>query len=70
MAAGTLLVEEAGGRVSGMRGEALDLDGRYVLADNALVHDELLDLFAEIFAGRYRHEMPGLPTSEWELHRG
>ena len=31
MAAGTLLVEEAGGTVSGMRGEPLDLHGRYVL---------------------------------------
>jgi myo-inositol-1(or 4)-monophosphatase len=70
MAAGTLLVEEAGGRVSGMRGEPLDLHGKYLLADNGLNHQELLDLFDEIFAGEYRHEMPGLPTPEWELHRG
>lgn len=61
MAAGTLLVEEAGGRVSGMQGEPLDLHGKYVLADNGLIHDETLQLFAEIFEGRFRHEMPELP---------
>jgi len=70
MAAGTLLIEEAGGKVSGMRGEALDLHGRYVVADNGILHPELLELFDEIFAGRYRHEMPGLPATEWELSRG
>jgi myo-inositol-1(or 4)-monophosphatase len=70
MAAGVLLVEEAGGKVSGMRGEPFDLRGRYVLADNSLVHNELLELFEEIFEGRYRHEMPGLPAPEWELQRG
>ena len=70
MAAGTLLVEEAGGEVSGMRGEPLDLHGRYVLADNGLIHRELLDLFEEIFSGEYRHEMPGLPSPEWEMQRG
>jgi myo-inositol-1(or 4)-monophosphatase len=70
MAAGTLLVEEAGGSVSGMRGEPLDIHGRYVVADNGLVHQELLGLFSEIFAGKYRHEMPGLPAPEWELQRG
>ncbi|MBV9268169.1 MAG: inositol monophosphatase, partial [Acidobacteriaceae bacterium] len=65
MAAGTLLVEEAGGRVSGMRGEALNLHGRYVLADNGLIHDEILAVFEEVFEGNYRHEMPGLPAQEW-----
>ncbi len=70
MAAGTLLVEEAGGHCSGMRGENLDIEGRYVLADNGLIHDELLELFGEIFKGRYRHEMPGLPAPEWELQHG
>ena len=70
MAAGTLLVEEAGGRVSGMRGESLNLDGPYVLADNGLIHSELLGLFAEVFAGEYRHDMPGLPSPDWELQHG
>jgi myo-inositol-1(or 4)-monophosphatase len=62
MAAGTLLVEEAGGRASGMKGEPLDLHGKYLLVDNGLIHAEILALFAEIFAGRYRNEMPPLPA--------
>ncbi len=69
MAAGSLLVEEAGGKVSGMQGEAYDVNGRYVVADNGLIHGELLELFAEVFAGRYRYEMPQLPAAEWELRR-
>ena len=67
MAAGTLLVQEAGGQASGMRGEPLDLHGPYVLADNGLIHAETLALFAEIFRGEYRHEMPSLPVKEWEM---
>lgn len=70
MAAGTLLVEEAGGKVSGMRGEPLDLHGRYLIADNGLVHQEVLALFEDIFDGRHRYEMPGLPAKEWEVTRG
>jgi myo-inositol-1(or 4)-monophosphatase len=70
MAAGTLLVEEAGGKVSGMAGEPLDLHGRYVLADNGRIHQEILDLFAAIFRGEYQYDMPPLPAPEWELQRG
>ncbi|HEX4809017.1 MAG TPA: inositol monophosphatase family protein [Bryobacteraceae bacterium] len=71
MAAGTLLIEEAGGRCSGMRGEALDLHGPYVLGDNAHIHSEMLEVFAEIFDGRYRHQMPSLPIEEEvEVHNG
>jgi myo-inositol-1(or 4)-monophosphatase len=54
MAAGTLLVEEAGGKVSSMRGETMDLYGPHLLVDNGLIHDEILVLFAEIFEGSYR----------------
>ncbi len=70
MAAGTLLVEEAGGKTSGMQGEPLDLHGKYVVADNGLVHEELLRMFGEIFEGRFRHEMPPLPAMEWEVRVG
>ena len=70
MAAGTLLVEEAGGKVSGMAGEPVDLHGRYVLADNGHIHQEVLDLFSAIFRGEYRYDMPQLPAPEWELQHG
>ncbi len=70
MAAGTLLIEEAGGKVGGMRNEPLDLHGKYLLVDNGLIHAEILALFAEIFKGQYRYEMPGLPAPEWEVTHG
>ncbi len=58
MAAGVLLVAEAGGKVSDMHGGPIVIGGPHVLADNSLVHDETLELFREIFAGRYRTPLP------------
>jgi myo-inositol-1(or 4)-monophosphatase len=58
MAAGVLLVREAGGKCSGMRGAPLDVRGPDVLVDNGLLHDEILSLFGEIFAGHYRVPIP------------
>jgi len=69
MAAGSLLIEEAGGTASGMRGEPLDVNGQYLLADNGLVHQEILGLFDEVFRGEYRQQMPPLPAKEWELQQ-
>jgi myo-inositol-1(or 4)-monophosphatase len=45
-AAGALLVEEAGGRVSDLRGRPLDPHGRQVLATNGLIHDEVVAVLA------------------------
>jgi myo-inositol-1(or 4)-monophosphatase len=58
MAAGVLLVQEAGGTVTDMHGGPLDLRGPHILADNTSVHDETIGLFAEIFAGHYRTPLP------------
>lgn len=58
MAAGVLLVREAGGRVSGMHGEPFSLRGKHLLADNGLVHDETVALFGEVFQGRYPTPLP------------
>jgi myo-inositol-1(or 4)-monophosphatase len=66
MAAGSLLVEEAGGKVSGMQGEPYDVEGKYVLATNGTIQAETLALFGDIFAGRYPQEMPMLPAKDWE----
>ncbi len=61
MAAGTLLVEEAGGRVSDMRGGHHQVAvSEHLLVDNGALHDEILALFGEIFAGRFPVEMPGI----------
>jgi myo-inositol-1(or 4)-monophosphatase len=58
MAAGLLLVEEAGGRVSDMKGGPASLRGPHVLADNGAVHDQILERFAEVFAGKFRVPVP------------
>jgi myo-inositol-1(or 4)-monophosphatase len=42
MAAGALLIQEAGGRVTGFEGEDLQLDGRRTVASNGLIHDQML----------------------------
>ncbi|MGH9611478.1 MAG: inositol monophosphatase family protein [Bryobacteraceae bacterium] len=58
MAAGLLIVKEAGGACSDMNSGAAKLRGHHILADNSHVHEEILALFAEIFRGEYRFIMP------------
>ncbi len=60
MAAGILLVEEAGGRVSDMKGGRATLGGVHLLATNGLIHDQMLGLFGEIFSAQYRYPMPDI----------
>jgi myo-inositol-1(or 4)-monophosphatase len=60
-AAGVLLVTEAGGRVSDFAGGAFRLDSREVLASNGLIHDEMVGMFADMFAGR---GLAPIPTPE------
>ncbi len=54
MAAGILLVEEAGGRCSDMRGDARSVKGPHLVATNGRIQDETIGLFGEVFAGKYR----------------
>jgi len=58
-AAGVLIVEEAGGRVTRFDGSAFAIDSSETLASNGLVHDALLHEFGEIFAGRGLAPLPG-----------
>jgi myo-inositol-1(or 4)-monophosphatase len=58
MAAGTLLVTEAGGRCSDMKGGVHTMQSPHLLTDNGAIHEETLELFAEVFAGRFRQPMP------------
>ena len=60
-AAGVLLVEEAGGRVTRFDGTPFRLDSREVLASNGVIHQELIAQFEEIFAGRGLEELPSVP---------
>ncbi|MFY9979062.1 MAG: inositol monophosphatase family protein [Candidatus Sulfotelmatobacter sp.] len=57
-AAGVLMVEEAGGKVTRFDGSPFELDSRQTVASNGMIHDELLREFAEIFAGRGLEELP------------
>jgi myo-inositol-1(or 4)-monophosphatase len=63
VAAGILLVREAGGTVSDMEGRPVSLRGPHVLADNGLVHDPMLELFREVFEGRARVPLPEIAVS-------
>jgi myo-inositol-1(or 4)-monophosphatase len=66
-AAGILLVEEAGGRVTDFSGGVFRLDSQEVLASNGLIHEELLGLFRDMFAGR---DLTPIPTpQEFAAHR-
>jgi myo-inositol-1(or 4)-monophosphatase len=58
MAAGILLIAEAGGKCSDMKGGSVSLRGPHLLADNGLVHQQIVDLFGEVFRGEYRHPIP------------
>jgi myo-inositol-1(or 4)-monophosphatase len=60
-AAGILLVEEAGGRLSDFAGGPFQLNSREVLASNGLIHDELVELFKNMFAGR---DLAPIPTPQ------
>lgn len=57
-AAGFLLVEEAGGMVTGFDGAYRRLDSREVLASNQHIHHELLGFFSDLFAGRNISPLP------------
>jgi myo-inositol-1(or 4)-monophosphatase len=48
VAAGTLLVEEAGGLVTGIDGRPLDIDAPTLVASNRLVHHEVLGVLGEL----------------------
>jgi myo-inositol-1(or 4)-monophosphatase len=51
-AAGTLMVTEAGGKVTDVHGKNFNLLGEDVFASNGLVHDEMLGIFSEILNRR------------------
>lgn len=50
--AGVLLVQEAGGTVTSFDGSPFRIDSKEVLAANGLIFDEMIRLFADMFAGR------------------
>ena len=57
-AAGALIVEEAGGKISRFDGSPFEIDSRETLASNGLIHPALVEEFEEIFAGRGLDPLP------------
>jgi len=57
-AAGVLLVTEAGGTVSRFDGSPWRIDSSETLASNGILHNELMENFSEIFAGRGLEQIP------------
>jgi myo-inositol-1(or 4)-monophosphatase len=55
VAAGALVVTEAGGRITGMDGGLFDPRAGHLVASNGLVHDAILAVIAESRAGRTLH---------------
>jgi myo-inositol-1(or 4)-monophosphatase len=54
VAAGALIVAEAGGRVTGMDGSPFDVVAAHLVASNGHVHEQMLDVIR-----RYRSNRPG-----------
>ena len=48
LAAGVIMVEEAGGRVTGLDGKPFDLSRGEALASNGKIHDEMLSVLKEV----------------------
>jgi myo-inositol-1(or 4)-monophosphatase len=60
--AGRLLAEEAGGRVTDMHGRPHSLRAPHLLVSNGHVHEQMIGIFGEVFAGKARIPMPAIET--------
>jgi myo-inositol-1(or 4)-monophosphatase len=58
VAAGALIVEEAGGHVTGMDGSPFDAAAAHLIASNGAVHDQLLTVIREFRVARARNRTP------------
>lgn len=57
-AAGVLIVQEAGGKVTRFDGSDFEINSHETLASNGVIHEELLREFGDIFAGRGLEALP------------
>jgi myo-inositol-1(or 4)-monophosphatase len=67
-AAGVLILECAGGRVTDMFGGSYNVDSPEILATNGRIHAEILGLFTEVFAGRAVEELPSAEVYQQLRH--
>jgi myo-inositol-1(or 4)-monophosphatase len=61
-AAGVLIVEEAGGKVTRFDGAPFEINSRETLASNGLVHGALMKEFEHVFAGTGLDPLPSVET--------
>jgi myo-inositol-1(or 4)-monophosphatase len=59
-AAGVLIVEEAGGKVTDFAGRPFQVTGRETLASNGFVHAALMHEFKQIFSGQGLEPLPNV----------
>jgi myo-inositol-1(or 4)-monophosphatase len=64
VAAGVLLIREAGGQITTMRGAPFDLRSPHILGTNGAIHEQIRTLFGEVFAGHYRVPLPQVTAAE------
>jgi myo-inositol-1(or 4)-monophosphatase len=57
-AAGVLIVEEAGGKVTRFDGSPFEINSRETVASNGVIHAAMLQEFEDIFAGRGLEALP------------
>jgi myo-inositol-1(or 4)-monophosphatase len=57
-AAGVLIVEEAGGKVTRFDGSPFEINSRETVASNGVIHAAILQEFEDIFAGRGLEALP------------
>jgi len=55
VAAGSLMVTEAGGRITDFQGQSFHIYSKEILASNGLIHEEMLQAIGEINAERKEH---------------
>jgi myo-inositol-1(or 4)-monophosphatase len=70
VAAGALLVEEAGGKVTSLEGGRLDLEAPAVVASNGLIHEAMLGVLRETRAGGPRRGPPAATSPREGRRRG
>jgi myo-inositol-1(or 4)-monophosphatase len=61
-AAGVLMVEEAGGKITDFGGSPFELNSRETVASNGFVHEALLLEFEKVFSGSGLEPLPELKT--------
>jgi myo-inositol-1(or 4)-monophosphatase len=59
LAAGSLIVQEAGGKVSNLINGEFDMKSGHILASNGLIHDQVVDILKKFSAVKASHGIKG-----------